>query len=176
MYIYKKKKKNKTSKRSRQLTDFVFSFLLCFSGKLFRREIYELGDVTRVESETKRVENTLEDEDAARQPEHSFLLVAVFLRGFVEELDEDGVVEELGAHDEALHLVADVDRDVPLRNHRRGGAADLGWGGETEGLGAWAAVVAGLGGVRTEERVVGGVSHAREAADELLHLKENGLY
>lgn len=146
---------------------------LCFSGELFRREIYELRHVTRVESKTERVENTLEDEDAARQPENSFLFVAVFLRRFVEELHEDGVVEELGAHDEALHLVADVDRHVPLRHHR-GGAADLRRSGEAKGLRTAAAVVAALGGggVRAEERVVGGVGHAREPADQLLHLQD----
>lgn len=60
----------------------------------------------------------LEDDQVAEDPEDTLLLVAILLRRFVEELDEDRVVQELGADHESFHLVADVDRDVALGDHR----------------------------------------------------------
>lgn len=116
-------------------------------------------NLARVFTEAKRVEHALEDDDVAGQSENSFLFVTVFLSRQVEEVDEDRVVEELRAHHEPLHLVADVDRHVALGDHG-GGAADL-----RRPPGGTAAVGAGA-----EERVLrGGVGDSRETADQLLH-------
>lgn len=116
-----------------------------------------------VAAETESLENTLEKEDVAGDAENALLLVTVLLGGFIKEIEEDGVVKEVGADDEALHLIANVDREVALGD--RGGE-----GGErTAELGGRAARAGGGSGVGSEEAVLRGVGDSGEAADELLH-------
>lgn len=67
-------------------------------------------------ADAQSFKDTLEDEDVARYVKHAFLVVSVLLGRFVEELDEDGVVEELCADDEAFHGFPDVHGEVALGN------------------------------------------------------------
>lgn len=71
-----------------------------------------------VVAEAEGLEDALEDEDVAGDAEHALLLVAVLLGRLVEQLHEDGVVQELGRHHEPLQLVTHVDRHVALGDHR----------------------------------------------------------
>lgn len=99
----------------------------------------------RVATESERFQDSLEDDDVAGDSEHALLLVPVFLRGPVQELDENGVVQELRAHHEPLHLLAHVHRHVAHRNPRV--AAERGGASRAAGVGA-------------EERVLRGVADA----------------
>lgn len=56
----------------------------------------------------------------AGDPQHSLLLVPVLLRRFIEQLDEDRVIQQLGGDDEPLHFLADVHRQVSLRHAAAG--------------------------------------------------------
>ena len=72
--------------------------------------------MNRVVADSQSFEDAFEDEDVTGDVEDAFLFVTVLLSRFVEEFHEDRVVEELCTDDEPLHLLTDVDRNVPVRN------------------------------------------------------------
>jgi len=123
-------------------------------GKFLGRGKEVMNVLERVATESKRFQNSLEHDDVAGYSEHTLLFVPVFLRGPVQELHENRVVQQLRAHHEPLHLLAHVDRHVPHGNSHV----------PAEGPGA-----ARPPGVGAEERVLRGVAHARELANQLLH-------
>lgn len=61
-------------------------------------------------------QNSFEHKNPARNSQDALLLIAVLVGRLVEKLHEDGVVEKLGAYDEALHFLTDVDGEVALRD------------------------------------------------------------
>lgn len=114
-------------------------------GKFLGRGEKVVDVLERVGTESKRFQDSLKNDDVAGYSEHTLLLVPVFLRGPVQELHENRVVQELRVHHEPLHLLAHVHRHVPHGNPHvpaeRAGAP------RPPGVGA-------------EERVLGGVADA----------------
>lgn len=70
------------------------------------------------ESETERLQDAFEHKHVARDAKHSLLLVSILLSRLLQQRYENGVVEQLRIHHEPLHLVAYVNRHVPLGNPR----------------------------------------------------------
>ncbi|EYU27558.1 hypothetical protein MIMGU_mgv1a025614mg, partial [Erythranthe guttata] len=107
-------------------------------------------------AEAQRLQDALEEEHVAGDPEHALLLVAVLRRGFVQQLHKNRVVQQLGADDEPLHLVSDVHRQVSLRH----AAGPL-----PEGLRSVCQP-----GMRSEQAVLRGIGNSGEFPHQLLHV------
>ena len=106
--------------------------------------------ISRLVAKPECFKDSLKDEDVARDPQNALLLVPVLLRRFIQQIDEDRVVKKLGAHDEPLHLLSDVDREVAVGDSTGAeGTAEL---GRAEALGA--AGAGGGSGVGSEEAVL----------------------
>ena len=65
------------------------------------------------------VKNSLKNDDVARDPERAFLSVSVLLRRFIQKFHEDRVIHQIGADNEPLHFLTDVDRNVAGRDRIR---------------------------------------------------------
>lgn len=78
-----------------------------------RMRVDEIEKVDRnIIATSECLKNSLKNDDVARDPERAFLSVSVLLRRFIEKFHEDRVIHQIGAHNESLHFLADVDRNV----------------------------------------------------------------
>ncbi|TQE14227.1 hypothetical protein C1H46_000146 [Malus baccata] len=72
------------------------------------------GTRTTATSSSESSRSNIIREDSINQ---RYIIVVPLLR-FVEESNEDWVVQELGADHEPFHLVVDIDRDVAIRDYQ----------------------------------------------------------
>lgn len=79
----------------------------------------QILEVTRLKSQSERFHDALENQHVTGNAKDAFLFVAVLLSRLVEQADEDGVIQQLGADHEPLHLVSDVDRHVAFGDRLR---------------------------------------------------------
>lgn len=70
----------------------------------------------RVATISQNLQNPFKYKNSAGDFEYALLLVPILVGGSFEELHEDGVVQEVSTDHKALHLLANVDGHVALRN------------------------------------------------------------
>lgn len=78
-----------------------------------RKRVDEIENVDRnIIATSECLKNSLKNDDVARDPERAGLSVSVLLRRFIEKFHEDRVIHQIGANNESLHFLPDVDRNV----------------------------------------------------------------